>query len=91
MNTIDPSAPETLRRLLEEQHRDLRRVADKVGSLYSMGLQQTQHSEWSGASRQAHDDLVERMLEHVTSARDALEMAADETARAMATMATRVG
>lgn len=91
MDIDDPSAPECLRQLLEQQARKLRDAAQYIESLCSTGAQVIQPAQWSGPARNAHDDLAHRLLSTLTAAGDAAHHAADESARAAATLASRVG
>lgn len=91
MEAYDPSTSECLRILLEEQHRRLRSAAQTIASLHRTGMRETQPTHWSGLARISHDDLAQRMMANLAAARHALDCAADESARAVATLATRVG
>lgn len=87
----DPSTSEYLRILLEEQSRKLRLAALRVEELCNSGAQAVQAGRWSGLARTAHDGLAQSMLVNLASARHAINHAADESARAVATLAGRVG
>ena len=91
MELSDPSAAECLRTLLDEQTRKLRMTAQHIESLCSTGAQVIQPAHWSGLARTAHDDLAQRLIANLTAAGHAAHHAADESARAAATLAGRVG
>lgn len=91
MEVNDLSTVECLRQLLEQQARKLRNAAQYIESLGRAGAQVTQPARWSGLARTAHDDLAERLLSNLTAASNAAHRAADESAHAAATLATRVG
>lgn len=91
MHVDDPSTNECLRILLEEQARKLRLVALRVETLCNSGAHTTQAGQWSGLARIAHDGLAQNMLANLASARNAINSAAEESARAVATVAGRVG
>lgn len=91
MHVDDPSTSECLRILLEEQSRKLRLAALRVETLCDSGAQAMQAGRWSGLARMAHDGLAQNMLANLASARHAMKIAAEESARAVATLADRVG
>ena len=91
MELYDPSAGECLRILLDDQARSLRIAAHRIESLHLSCLHAMQPAQWSGPARRAHDHLAEQMLKNLTVARSAVGHAADESARAVASLASRVG
>ncbi len=91
MELNDPSAAECLRILLDDQCRNLRGTAQRIESLHLDGTRAMQPAQWLGPARAAHDRLAEQMLSNLTLARSAASHAADESARAAATLAGRVG
>lgn len=91
MELYDPSAGECLRILLDDQSRSLRIAAQRIESLHLSCLNAMQRARWSGPARIAHDHLAEKMLTNLTVARSAVGHAAEESARAVASLAGRVG
>ncbi|MCC6270043.1 MAG: hypothetical protein IT190_02070 [Microbacteriaceae bacterium] len=91
MELGDPSAAECLRFLLEEQARQLRISALRIESLCRSGGQATQPVYWAGPARTAHDAVVQRLISSLATAHDAAAHAAEESARAVATLSGRVG
>ena len=90
METYDPSAAECLRQLLEQQAGKLRSTAQQIESLCRTGAHVIQPVRWYGPARNAHDDLAQRLLANLAAAGHAAHLAADESARAAATLASRV-
>lgn len=91
MDISDPSAAECLRTLLDEQARKLRSTAQHIESLCRTGTQVVQPVRWTGLARNAHDDLAQHLLSNLAAAGNAAHHAAEESARAAATLAGRVG
>lgn len=91
MQLNDPSAAECLRVLLDDQCRKLRIAEGRIMSIHSSSVRAMQPAQWSGPARLAHDHLADLMLANLTRARIAMSHAADESARAVATLAGRVG
>ena len=91
MELNDPSAAECLRILLHAQCRNLRNTAQRIESLHLFGVRAMQPAQWVGPARVAHDSLAEQMLSNLNLARSAVSHAAEESARAAATLAGRVG
>lgn len=91
MERNDLSTVDCLRQLLEQQTRKLRMTAQHIDALHATGVHVVQPIRWSGLARCAHDDLAESLLANLTAAAQAAHHAADESARAAATLVTRVG
>jgi hypothetical protein len=91
MKLDDPAAAECLRLLLEEQARQLRVYALRIESLCRSGWQATQPVYWAGPARTAHDAVAQRLISRLVTAHNAAAHAADESARAAATLSGRVG
>lgn len=91
MEPNDLTSGECLRILLEEQVRNLRTSAQEIDSVCRAGAQAMQPAHWSGLARMAHDDLADRLLASLTAAHTAVTHAADQSARAVGTLAGRVG
>ncbi len=91
MDWQDTSTAECLRLLLENQARALRMAALRIESLCTSGTHATQPVHWTGPARWAHDALAQRVIFSLTTAWHAVSNAADESARAVATLASSVG
>lgn len=91
MQPNDLSPGECLRILLQEQARNLRTNALELNAVCTLGAQATQPAHWSGLARMAHDDLAARLLTNLTAAHTAVTNAANHSARAVETLAGRVG
>lgn len=91
MELNDPSTAECLRSLLNEQARRLRMSAQRIELLRTSSVHATQPVRWSGPARIAHDMMAQRVISHLTAASHSSSLAADESARAVATLSSRVG
>lgn len=91
MEFYDLTTSEAMRILLENQSRELRSLTQRIESLHDVGAQAVQSVRWRGTARAAHDDLVDRLLAQLGRASTAVDVAAEESARAVATLAGRVG
>ncbi|MBX3092044.1 MAG: hypothetical protein KF801_05990 [Cryobacterium sp.] len=89
MDDYDVSAAASLRTLLENQSQRLRWVADALpGHGCLEGFVPTA-GEWSGLAREAHDELVRRLMSQLASARASLDLAIAHSDHAFATLAGR--
>lgn len=91
MELTEPSTAECLRVLLEEQARKLQATAHHIDALRHTGANIVHPVRWVGTARNAHDDLAQGLLANLTIASHAAHHAAEESARAAATLASRVG
>lgn len=90
MDASDLSTVECLRLLLEVQARKAGAVAQRIESLNRSGALVTQPSSWAGSAREAHDAAAQSLLASLSTAWHAAAHAADESARAAATLSGRV-
>lgn len=91
MQLNDPTASECLRMLLEEQSRQLRLLEQRINVLCSSSWRATQPTQWTGFARAAHDVAAQHILAKLAIAYVAVDNAVDFSARAVSTLASRVG
>jgi hypothetical protein len=89
MSITDPSTTESLRMLLDDQAARLRLLASMVAGSARHRMPDLPPPDWSGRARAAYDAVVERLRAELDDALRSLQDAAEQSARAAATLETR--
>ena len=86
MRTTDPTTAECLRMLLDDQAARLRVLASIVAGSARHRMPTLPPSDWSGPARAGYDGVVERLRAELDEALRYLQEAAEQSARAVATL-----
>lgn len=86
MEHSDPSAAECLKTLLENQARRLRALAARIDDIDTRSRRAVNPLTWAGSARRAHDSIVHTFLTELGMARHSLELGAEESLRAVASL-----
>lgn len=89
MSPFDPSTTECLRILLEEQAARLRVIVSLIAGSARHRIPELAPVDWSGPARFAYDGIVDRVRAELGDALRNLEDAAEQSARAAATLENR--
>jgi uncharacterized protein YukE len=90
MSPADLSSAACLRILMEEQASRIEALANRVSEARMSGLRVAPSEQWTGLSREVHDEFVRQLTAQLDQVRSALDRAAVESRHAAATLASRV-